>query len=402
MNLTIMDNNYKILIEFIVSLISKANDSPKSIEGGSCIQITFDDRETIISDIYKFNKSRNSLISYEKRGSQAIAFSIDYYSIFFNKDSFIRLFEINELKKDFCVLEEKGCFIFDYQNDIVYHNSIKIDDNNFIINHIYNHKILNLLKDDTSADNFCTFNDKLKQYIISIIPEKGKFEIGYKNFKELGTADLNLKKEFKNISEFKKDFIPFFKNEVYDKLKSYNSDERYSKLITYLYLIINNAKNNYDLYVSGFSVQTFIDDFREHQYKYFSVYRDILNKIYTYSISIPVSLTATILGILNVKQDNYFALWTISFSYILFSVLSIFYQCYLMRDLDLLRKEFNIDKEKIKSSVISGNLTMKEILSIIEKRIGSLRNAMIAIVTILVAFVIIVFLLSYYLSKPFC
>ena len=128
-------------------------------------------------------------------------------------------------------------------------------------------------------------------------------------------------------------------------------------MILNLEIILSNSKNNYEIYLSNFSVDKLLDKLKIEQSKYFSTLREILNKIFTYSITVPISISATLLGMININSKDPFLMFIIVLSFSIFAFVSIYYQYYLYTDI----KQLEIDFEKESDIIIRESKLICEI-----------------------------------------
>lgn len=394
-----MDNKLNTLIDFIISLIKKSTQKPQIIGSGLYLSLFFNNIEEIKGLI---NQSKQGF-KYNINGQNGIDIAIDTNpKIYYGFDYFKNYFNIDDSNENFSI-------IFEDNNYLTYDNTIEIEkdkifinnsDSEFyrgiITNYIYYFKILRYLSDEQNSDLFCSFHDIVNNKIIIILPENGKFEIGYKYNLSKNEIRVDLKKYYDLITNEKREFSPFFKKSVYDSLKTFEMVDRFEHLIININTIYENAKDNYDLFLSGISVQSFIDELREEQLKYFSAFREILNKIFTYSISIPVSITAVVLGIINVPKKNPWVLAIITLSFLLFNILSIYYQRYLKKDILILWNDIRDDYKKfLKIEKFKKDITKKGFKKLLQK-IKMIINLINIIIISLILFTIIIIIIFIY------
>jgi hypothetical protein len=382
--------------------MNQSNSEPKFIENEYKLEVTFDDIEYINTLIQNFNKENNDLFKFKHNSNKSIWITINnnYQRIFFKKDHLLKALRFDNLNYNFCFIEDKEKFyIYFHDKQEIYFNKNLITLNNIVTNSINYLRLKELLKIDLNPDNFCTFNDFAGNKIIILVPNKGKLEIGYSNSIPDIPNNINLKEYYNLIVKFfeKQEFIPFFKNEVYDTIKSNNPSERFFALIINIHLIFENAKEYYELYLSGFSVSELINKLREDQLKYFSAFREIINKIFSYSFSVPISITATLIGMLNVKNNDPFILLVIALSFIMFTIISIYYQCYLFNDIKLLEKDIENDKSIINKKLIKPKAYIDNEFDKVYRKISSIKYLIIFILSILVLFVFIIIFVAIYL-----
>ncbi|MEI6091442.1 MAG: hypothetical protein WCR42_13390 [bacterium] len=397
-----MNKKVNTLIDFVISLIKKSIQPPEITGGGIYLSLVFNNIEEITELINQFINQQAQGFYYNLNGQNGIDIVINKNpKIYYGLDYFKKHFSFENIYDNFSI-------IFEDNNYLIYDNTIEVEKDKIFINHddlkpfyeiitnyIYYFKILRYLSEEESSDLFCSFHDIINNKLIIILPENGKFEIGYKYNLSQIEIRVDLKKYYDLITNENREFSPFFKKSVYDSLKTFEMADRFEHLIININTIYENAKNNYDLFLSGISVQSFIDELREEQLKYFSAFREVLNKIFTYSISIPVSITATVLGIINVPKKNPLILSIIIISFLLFTSLSIYYQCYLKKDILILWNDIKLDyKRFIQLEIFKKDYTRKGFKILLRKiqMIINLINIIIICLILFAAIIIIIFI----------
>jgi len=129
-------------------------------------------------------------------------------------------------------------------------------------------------------------------------------------------------------------------------------DDRIITLFEKLNEILIIAEQNFELYLNDLSLEKFRTDYIESKEKYFSQLRDILGKITSQVIALPLSITAAAFATYK-TSDKPILFILVLISFLLFSIYSFF----LIRlykfdviDLDLsFKRDFKKLSEKLKS-----------------------------------------------------
>ncbi len=127
-------------------------------------------------------------------------------------------------------------------------------------------------------------------------------------------------------------FLNLLNNQIYKTIVNKPSDDpSFVYFIKHFDTITAQAEDDFSIYLRKFSFETFNKNFRKEQIEYFSSLRDILSKIQTNIVSIPVSISITVAAVFEVKDKPDLAL-LIVVGYIFYSLLS----AYLLRIMKLI------------------------------------------------------------------
>lgn len=202
------------------------------------------------------------------------------------------LFYLNSERKTFVDFLEQTNHFFD--NAIVYSNFI-----NFFIEKS---------RDENNkfqfVDSFDTNNRKL---FFTSSKDPGKLVIGY----PLELVELDDKINYSIILKRLKDsFDPssknlpiFIKNEIFRFFEDRFDLNGFVKLFKDLNKVLDNAEKNYQIYLHDLSLDKIKSDYKEYKQKYFASQNDILNKITTQVIALPISIAASAYSLYNLKGE---------------------------------------------------------------------------------------------------
>lgn len=328
-----------------------------------------------IDELEKYAKLEADLngfgIKFENTGTGELYIPLTLQNIgiklFFDKKHFSRLCNKGILDNDFAILLfEDSYLVYKKAENRTFIGGFVVQDNNFVENARYYIDFLEVLQSDRFADYW----DSAHQEIIISTLEKGVFKITYPA--ELPDIDVNFR--LKTYHEFllriidKRDYMVLFKNEIIDFLKTDNS---IIALITKLKPIFDVTDRDYELLIKQFSFENFKNKLYSEKDKYFSSLRDLLSKILTQSISIPISISASIFVTYSLNSLPILLLILIAFS--IYSFLYIHFQFLLLNDVyeieaDYIR-DFAIIKEK--SGLNKSDITKEE--SKIDRKIRTIK-----------------------------
>ena len=103
--------------------------------------------------------------------------------------------------------------------------------------------------------------------------------------------------------------------------------------------ILTATDQDYELVLKKFSFKEFRSELLKQKEEYFASIRDLISKIFTQSISLPISISISAFATYEVS--NPFILMLILIAFLVYSSLYVFYQWSLLKDL----KEIEIDFE---------------------------------------------------------
>lgn len=250
--------------------------------------------------------------------------------VFLNEQFFLKDFSEIDRNNDFLILCYKDSFIVYNNNSSIQNQNGRIDDDFFVYNTLNYMEFLNQLK--RNADYVNTANNEIIYYTST----KGIFKLKYPQIKPHLSKDKNLESIFNDFLErFKqKDFTIFLKNEFFDTVTS----NQIIELIDKLPMIISSADRNYELFTKNFNWDTFNSKLKFEKDRYFNSFRDILGKIMSQIIILPISVTATFIAINSIT--NLIVLNCIYLSYIIYSIVIIAIEYSYYKDLRELESDF--------------------------------------------------------------
>jgi len=243
------------------------------------------------------NLNRNKIDCSDYGGDIAIPLTEKNLNIqvVYNKEEFFeRGTNLEFFQKDFIILD------YDANSYLYYNYSSEEcldEDNNKIDNRIVSNAHYYLkLRQYTEEEPFADYYDSTGDHTIIFIANK-KLIIGYPRLiKEFENVDI--KAIYMNITENAKEkwFLKFFKEKLYDFLKE-PEEEKFPEMIRKYKDIEKAAELDHMIFVKEFSFEKMKNDLKKAQEKYFSALRDVLSKLFSQIISIPLSISVAVFGV---------------------------------------------------------------------------------------------------------
>lgn len=131
---------------------------------------------------------------------------------------------------------------------------------------------------------------------------------------------------------------PFLKSAIYTFCKDTMSITL-SEIIENSRAITDLALRNFDIVSKQFNFDNFKDALHKEKDKYFNSIRDVVNKIFSQAVGIPISIGATAFAAYRVEGDKFFLL-IILFTFLVFVFYYVRIQLFYKRELNVLRSDF--------------------------------------------------------------
>ncbi|MFT5823462.1 MAG: hypothetical protein ACI8ZM_004723 [Crocinitomix sp.] len=241
-------------------------------------------------------------ISFEVRNNKVYVDKLDLpFKFFINRQEFIDTCKEKDSNYDIVIKN------YSNDNTLIYTNGItKINgetSNSFLIENSKAYfQSKNLFKDlnQKRNDDFefvDFFSESNRNIIFSSLVEKKRLKFEFKNagaFELSETIDfLSLVNKFeKSLKEDSKLFPMFLKNAMIAKLINETGD-KYIAFFSNIDGILLDAKINLNVYLQGLSLDKIKTEYKEYKQKYFASQSDILSKITSQIIALPVSIAAS-------------------------------------------------------------------------------------------------------------
>jgi len=292
--------------------------------------------------------------------------SIDLYTkhfrIFKNKDTFFKDFFEKELNIDFAIICYKDdSFLFFSRND---KKIFELDSDQLIESKsrlVSNTIFFKKIRDELVAEKLAIYNDQTKNELI-IVSTSGReaFNLGYPQIQE-ELADYDLELIFNNLHKEieRKDFIPFFNNEICKTLSSVNVGSRYVEFIKQYESIIKSATLDFEIYLKDFSFDKVKTKFRESRDKYLQALQDVNSKFSSKLGSLVISVAASVFATFRIKDEaRSFSGLLVLAVYIVYTLYSSYEIACLKEDILIIKTNFDRELQEVyvKSPIIAENL----------------------------------------------
>jgi hypothetical protein len=222
----------------------------------------------------------------------------------------------------------------------------------------------NLIK---NTQYYLLFKEAVEQSELKIFHNSELNEFGFHS-QDYGLIRLHYPQNPPDFGDFKKvkqnyelfkslkndeQFLIYLNNQIYKTIFNQPSDDpSFVYFIKHFDTITAQAEDDFSIYLRKFSFESFNKNFRKEQIEYFSSLRDILSKIQTNIVSIPISISITVAAVFEVKDKPDLAL-LIVVGYIFYSLLS----AYLLRnyeiDIDEIKDRLDQEGAIIRENVVS-------------------------------------------------
>lgn len=256
----------------------------------------------------------------------------------------LKYFESKLVESEFLILNNNGDYCYLCEQTLNFNDDVneefKIKCNNLISYF----KLYNTLKSDTFSDHHNSGNKEIVIYTST----NGIFKIKYEIVPEV--------KDNVDYSESISKLIAL-SNSIELKLYCKNSFFIFSKGVGSISLediiinaddIVSTSKRDYELVSKQFSFENFRDSLIKEKEKYFCDVREIINKIFSQAIGIPLSISATAFATFKVT-DNTPILIIILLAFILYVFFYIKIQLIYKSDLKEIKTDFLNDFEIIET-----------------------------------------------------
>lgn len=242
-----------------------------------------------VSCISEFN---NSNISYSDSILQInLDGLLDDTIVYYNEAEFVRLnddSDINSIEKDIAILYNRNDKLLIFKK-----SGNNSTENYFILNQIAYKHFVKLLKSNLFADDYNNISNQLFLYSL----DKGVYKIKIPSPAPILDDKSNFY-ELVNLFSIKyksTDFILHFKNQLYN-LPVIAENKRVEYIVSVLSELIHDADMEYQLFSKRFSFKKLRTELRQEKETYFKSLTEVLSKITTQIISVPISISAAVLA----------------------------------------------------------------------------------------------------------
>ena len=329
------------------------NSNPQYIEEADSIEI--DDKDNNTNELKKIGIDTESIHGNRIR----ISTTQGNVLIYWNLNDYRNRVSEKCLERDSLIIndETQQSLFFESESQKSYQNFIVHTKDFLLENTYYYFKTLNHLKANEHKEDHLFyfvdhFNSSFRKIIFTSLNKEGKLTITYPIGIPLLSREISYKtrcEEFYEAFSSQNVHLPkFIKNEMFKTVAKEKIDNRIVVFFDKLDEILIVAKQNFELYINDLSLDKFKIDYIEYKEKYFSQLRDILGKLTTQVIALPLSITAAAFAIYK-TSDKPVIFILILISFLLFSLYSFFLiRLYKFDVLDL-ETSFGRDFKKLSS-----------------------------------------------------
>jgi len=255
-------------------------------------------------------------------------------------------FEYDFITKDFAILSNKGEYYY-YQAEkksVEVSTSASADFLTKCKNIFSYYTLYDFLKSEDLSDHHNDANLEIIIYSSS----KGIFRITYDSLPKIEESKDVSTKITKLISRVEPVQIrSFFKNALFT-FSNGKGIISINEIINKSDDLIDTAERDFELASKQFDFDKFRDSLHKEKEKYFNSIRDIINKIFSQAIGIPISITATVFATYKVNNENVM-LSIVLLAFLLYVCFYIKIQLVYKEDIKEIKKDFTNDFDIIKS-----------------------------------------------------
>lgn len=383
-----------ISIEIVIFLSELLrNSSNHRFDGGESVVFSFNgNRREIERSLLQLN------IKFDAVGTSDISINLrQFSSLFYDRDHFLRE-SINEGVFDSNIgilfFAPDKCLFYESSSGKTHINSDIATTDNLIENTKYYLKFYNLFESLDISEH----NSSANHEFILVDPEKGKFILGYPVIPPVFQAGISLRDRYTKFEKMndRQEFRLLFKRKTIESLVPFEHDHRFPKLAENIETIIRDTENDYEVFLKKFNFEELKKNFRKERDEYFENVRDIVERLLSKVVSIPISVSAAAITIYNLKDDpNYSIIVIVALAYVAYSIFTSFLLRLLYMDSLEINRDLNNDLQIIaKSSNIPSDILERESLKVY-KKIQTLNNTIVTLQILLCATSLAVLIVSF-------
>lgn len=256
-------------------------------------------------------------------------------------------------------------------------------------------RLFNFLK----STDFCDYFNSANNQIVVYSSAKGVYKINYDTIPVIpNDSDIE-----NNISEFIKtanpvELRPFFKTSIF-AFTNGTGFIKLNDLIKNSVEIVFSAKRDHDLVLKQFDFEKFRDSLYREKEKYFTNIREIINKIFSQAVGIPISISAAVFATYKVSDDP-LMLFLVMLSFVVYVFFYVKIQLVYKSDIKEIQTDFNKDFDIIISkSGLQTDVIVKEREKIKRKISSSLEMLNYLIGTVIILGLLVCLYISYEIGK---
>lgn len=362
-------------------------------EGGEFIVFPFNDAKKEIETYLLDNDIRHDVL-----GDSEISISLRQFpGIFYDCDHFLR-----ESVDETIFTSDIGILFYNLSDYLFYEastgksyiNSDISTGNNFVKN-TYNYlKFFNYFE----ALGVSEYNSSTNHEFIIVDPEKGKFLLGYPVIPPHFPDNILIEGKFKKLENANdtQEFRLLLKRHIIDATSRIEHDQKFPKLVENIDSVLRDTENSYEMFLRKFDFEELKKNFRKERDEYFENVRGIVDRLLGKVVSIPISVSAAVITIYNLKDDpNLLIIAIVSIAYIVYSIFTSFLLRLLHIDSYEVKQDLNNDLLVISRSSNIPNDILKKESSKVYKKIDVLNNALVTLQLLLTSTTMAVLIVSF-------
>lgn len=264
------------------------------------------------SDFTSFLKDENFEDFEEKQNRICIKKNKLPFVYFNNENEFINQVKDDDFNKPILIDNYKDNYSYLYfENNFTYLND-ELSNINLIQNGLAVKEVKAFFKDLSNKEKYgieIVDNYSNSNLVITFISLKDKTKVNL-NFKPTGTlklsSDIDYYTKVNSLIEYlikeNKQFSVFLKNSIISNLL-YEEKDVFALFFEKIDKIFYEAKLNYNVFLHELSLDKIKTDYKEYKQKYFASQNDILSKISTQVLALPISIAASAFSLFNLKGE---------------------------------------------------------------------------------------------------
>lgn len=355
-------------------------------------------------------ESLNDVFSEERRGKSIVSKENLPFSYFDNLDEFISEVNIKDLERDVVIANYKNSVFVYLVNENKSYKDFELYDCYLITNtraffqskvHFEKQTELNVLEFEfvdfySESARKITFSSLIdKKKVVFIFPKAGVIKLN---------ENLDYEKSYNDfIAAFNADnntFPIFLKKSLISNLYL-ETENTYCAFFDKLDKIIKEAKLNFNVYLHELSFEDMKKEYEEYKVRFFKEQTEILSKLSTQILALPISLAGTMFAVYNLKE-TVVAVVIVIVGLALFLLYTSYIVFIYKNDISRLNKEIAKDYNKLQQHKFfikhkEELIDFKESKDWLVKRANNLRKGLISYSVILWILNLSVMVYSYYM-----
>lgn len=309
----------------------------------------------------------------------------------------LKLFELEYLHSNFLILNTNGDYCF-FEGEIIYNENPDEGFKTTCENLIAYYKLFECF----ISEDFCDHYNPAKREIVLYSSINGIFKIKYDSIPKSESVTSHTSAISELIVYLQSiELQQYFKNSFFTYSKGTGAI-MIDDIIRNIGDVISTSKRDYELVAKQFNFEKFKDSLYKEKEKYFSEIREVVNKIFSQAIAIPVSITATAFATYKIGDDN-LILFLVLFAFLLYSAFYIKIQLIYRADVKEIKTNFERDFTTIKDKSGLPNDTIEieetKIKRRIETSLSIIKWLIVTVIILAILLVIYIYCQMYKVEK---